>query len=243
MPSTPQTRSGRHARSRPSSATLLIQAIRRPSQSSIVKALGISSAALGLATAFASPPAAPAIQLTASEVAAPRAVVAATAPEPAAPQAAENFGAIGFKAVAKPAAAPSGGSRETADTATAARAEDQASRSSIRRTGLRGELGLSQNGLIVLNALRDNCPQVTSYGGYRPGDMDHGSGNAVDAMVSSRSAGDSVAAYVMAHADELNVKYIIWYQRIWYPGRGWQAMSDRGSYTANHMDHVHVSVL
>ena len=220
MPETPQTRAGRHAQSRPSSATLLFQAIRRPSHSSIVKALGVSSAALGLATAFASPPAAPAIQLTASEVAAPRAVVAAKAPEPA---------------------APASGSGETADSASA-RGEDQASRS-IRRTGLRGELGLSQNGLIVLNALRDNCPQVTSYGGYRPGDMDHGSGNAVDAMVSSRSAGDSVAAYVMAHADELNVKYIIWYQRIWYPGRGWESMSDRGSYTANHMDHVHVSVL
>ena len=239
MATTPQTRSGRHAHARPSSATLLIQAIRRPSQSSIVKALGVSTAALGLATAFASPPAAPAIELTASEVSAPQAVVAARAQEPAAPRAAANYGSIGFKAVPKPA--PVSGSGETADAASS-RGEDQASRG-IRRTGLRGELGLTQNGLIVLNALRDNCPQVTSYGGYRPGDMDHGSGNAVDAMVSSRSAGDAVAAYVMAHAGELNVKYIIWYQRIWYPGSGWKAMSDRGSFTANHMDHVHVSVL
>jgi hypothetical protein len=62
-------------------------------------------------------------------------------------------------------------------------------------------------------------------------------------MVPSRSAGDAVAAYVMAHAAELNVKYIIWYQRIWYPSSGtWKPMADRGGITANHMDHVHVSV-
>jgi hypothetical protein len=39
------------------------------------------------------------------------------------------------------------------------------------------------------------------------------------------------------------VKYIIWRQRIWYPSSGtWRGMADRGSATANHYDHVHVSV-
>ena len=242
MPSTPQTRSGRHSHARPSSWTLLLQAIGRPSHSSIVKALGVSTAALGLATAFASPPAAPAIQLTSSSFSAPQTLVAAKAPEAAAPRAAANYGSIGFKAVAKPAAARSGSGDAAAAASATSRGESQASRS-IRRTGLRGELGLTQHGLIVLNALRDNCPQVTSYGGFRAGDMDHGSGNAVDAMVSSRSGGDAVAAYVMAHASELNVKYVIWYQRIWTPGSGWKAMEDRGGITLNHMDHVHVSVL
>ncbi len=239
MSSTPQTRAARHAHARPSSASLLIQAIRRPSHASIVKALGVSTAALGLATAFASPPAAPAIQLTASEFSAPQVAIAAKAQEAAAPRASANYGAIGFKALAK--SSGTSGSGESADAATA-RGEKQASRS-IRRSGLRNELGLTQHGLIVLNALRDNCPQVTSFGGYRAGDMDHGTGIAVDAMVPSRSAGDAVAAYVMAHAAELNVKYIIWYQRIWYPSSGtWKPMADRGGITANHMDHVHVSV-
>ena len=38
---------------------------------------------------------------------------------------------------------------------------------------------------------------------------------------------------------------LIYRQSIWnaaYPDRGWRAMEDRGSSTANHYDHVHVSV-
>ena len=74
--------------------------------------------------------------------------------------------------------------------------------------------------------------------------MDHGTGHAVDVMVGSNSAlGDAVAAYVLANRGAFNVKYIIWKQRIWLPELGyWRPMSDRGSITANHYDHVHISV-
>lgn len=34
-------------------------------------------------------------------------------------------------------------------------------------------------------------------------------------------------------------KYTIWRQQIWYPGKSPRKMSDRGSPTQNHMDHVH----
>ena len=47
-----------------------------------------------------------------------------------------------------------------------------------------------------------------------------------------------------AHASELGVSYVIWSQHIWSVERGsegWRAMEDRGSTTANHYDHVHVS--
>ena len=39
--------------------------------------------------------------------------------------------------------------------------------------------------------------------------------------------------------------YIIWQQRYYdiRTGGGWRMMSDRGGATANHYDHVHVSVL
>ena len=43
----------------------------------------------------------------------------------------------------------------------------------------------------------------------------------------------------------LGIEYIIYSQRIWSVergGEGWRAMSDRGSATANHYDHVHVTV-
>ena len=47
-----------------------------------------------------------------------------------------------------------------------------------------------------------------------------------------------------AHYAELGVNYIIYSQQIWSVdrgGEGWRGMSDRGSTTANHYDHVHVT--
>lgn len=76
----------------------------------------------------------------------------------------------------------------------------------------------------------------------RAGVSDHPSGLALDFMV-SRSTGDKIADYVLSHADLLSVKYVIWRQRIKFPGGSWKTMEDRGSATANHYDHVHVSFL
>ncbi|WP_448608818.1 LysM peptidoglycan-binding domain-containing protein [Geodermatophilus sp. URMC 60] len=71
----------------------------------------------------------------------------------------------------------------------------------------------------------------------------HPSGLALDYMVMSDAAlGDAITAYHIAHWDELGVKYVIWQQRILSSPDGvWKAMADRGSATANHMDHVHVN--
>jgi hypothetical protein len=84
---------------------------------------------------------------------------------------------------------------------------------------------------------------VSSYGGLRGGGGNHGSGRALDIMVSG-GTGDQVAAFVRANASALGVSEVIWSQRIWTvqrSGEGWRWMSDRGSATANHYDHVHVS--
>ena len=61
-------------------------------------------------------------------------------------------------------------------------------------------------------------------------------------MISGKSQGDAVAAWVQSHVGEFNVEYVIWRQRYWTPGSSWDPMEDRGSPTANHMDHVHVTV-
>jgi len=86
---------------------------------------------------------------------------------------------------------------------------------------------------------------VSGFGGYRAGDSgDHGSGRAVDIMVSGEPGWD-IARYVQAHARELGVTYVIYQQQIWLAGNPtsqWKGMEDRGSKTANHFDHVHVSV-
>lgn len=82
----------------------------------------------------------------------------------------------------------------------------------------------------------------TMYGvGVRPNVSDHPLGLAIDFMVyGDKGKGDQLAAYVIANAQRLSVKYVIWYQRIWQNG-SWKAMADRGGVTANHRDHVHVS--
>jgi len=71
----------------------------------------------------------------------------------------------------------------------------------------------------------------------------HPSGLALDYMVLSDSAlGDAIVQYHRDHWAELGVEYLIWQQRyLGSPDGAWEPMSDRGSPTANHMDHVHVN--
>jgi uncharacterized protein YraI len=88
-----------------------------------------------------------------------------------------------------------------------------------------------------------NWPQITSYGTWR-GDGEHGQGRAVDIMTSGET-GWAVANFLRANYAALGIEYIIYSQNIWSverAGEGWRGMSDRGSTTANHYDHVHVTV-
>lgn len=107
-------------------------------------------------------------------------------------------------------------------------------------------LGLTANADFVYRALCFHFPQITTYGGLRPGDpQDHGTGNAVDAMTYNDTAtGDAVVAFLLANIDRFSLKYVIFKQQIYGPWNGWTAewMEDRGSVTQNHYDHVHVSV-
>ncbi|MDX8031299.1 hypothetical protein SK803_13810 [Lentzea sp. BCCO 10_0856] len=73
----------------------------------------------------------------------------------------------------------------------------------------------------------------------RGGSGDHPSGLALDFMVDT-ATGNALADYVLANRKAFGVTYVIWRQR-YNDGSGWSPMEDRGSPTANHMDHVHVS--
>jgi uncharacterized protein YraI len=102
--------------------------------------------------------------------------------------------------------------------------------------------GVSPNVVAVHEAVCANFPEITSYGTFRS-DGEHSQGLAVDIMVSGER-GWQVADFVRAHYSELGVSYIIYAQNIWSverSGEGWRGMSDRGSSTANHYDHVHVT--
>jgi hypothetical protein len=88
-----------------------------------------------------------------------------------------------------------------------------------------------------------NWPEITSYGTWR-GDGEHGQGRAIDVMTSG-ATGWAVANFLRANYASLGIEYIIYSQNIWSverSGEGWRGMSDRGSTTANHYDHVHVTV-
>jgi hypothetical protein len=105
------------------------------------------------------------------------------------------------------------------------------------------EAGLTSNAVAAYRAVCNAFPSLTSYGGREPRG-EHFDGRAIDFMTSS-SLGNAIAEYLRANAGTLNVRNIIWAQRIWSSERaseGWRPMSDRGSATANHYDHVHVSV-
>ncbi len=52
---------------------------------------------------------------------------------------------------------------------------------------------------------------------------------------------NNVAEYLRANASALGIKHIIWNQRLSIGGGAWQEMADRGSVTANHKDHVHIT--
>ncbi|MEV8632581.1 hypothetical protein AB0395_13080 [Streptosporangium sp. NPDC051023] len=79
---------------------------------------------------------------------------------------------------------------------------------------------------------------------------EHPLGRACDFMMSTGGSlptadnvrlGDEIAAWALKNKDRLGVKYVIWRQRI-NTGSGWRAMSNRGGITANHYDHVHISM-
>lgn len=102
--------------------------------------------------------------------------------------------------------------------------------------------GVSPNIAAVHQAVCANFPEITTYGTFR-GDGEHAQGIAVDIMVSG-ARGQEVADFVRANFSELGVNYVIHAQRIWSVDRsseGWRFMEDRGSVTANHYDHVHVT--
>ncbi len=104
------------------------------------------------------------------------------------------------------------------------------------------ESGVSPNIVKVHQAVCSAFPEISIYGTFR-GDGEHAQGLAVDIMVSG-DRGWEVADFVRENYAALGVSYLIYSQNIWSverSGEGWRGMSDRGSTTANHYDHVHVT--
>jgi uncharacterized protein YgiM (DUF1202 family) len=114
------------------------------------------------------------------------------------------------------------------------------------------ERGLKPNAIKVHRAARAKFPQITTYYTLRAGVFtDHSTGRALDLMIpnyrsaSGKALGFKVAAWAKANAKSLGINYVIWNQHIWNIQRdseGWRYMADRGGDSANHKNHVHITV-
>jgi hypothetical protein len=107
----------------------------------------------------------------------------------------------------------------------------------------------------VKNAVDRRFGPFSAIGCYRPeATGEHPLGRACDFMLSTGGVmptaanvqlGYAIAHWAQANAANLGIMYIIYRQHIWdirMASSGWVAMPDRGSITANHYDHVHISV-
>jgi hypothetical protein len=106
------------------------------------------------------------------------------------------------------------------------------------------ESALQSQSVKVYRAVCAAFPELSSYGG-QDGHGEHVNGEAIDFMVPSSSVGEQVKDFLYAHHAELDLFDIIWSQHIWTiqrAGEGFRSMSDRGSSTANHYDHVHIKI-
>ena len=113
---------------------------------------------------------------------------------------------------------------------------------------------LTPNAKAVYDYVVANFTQIRTIYGWRASSdysSDHPNGRAVDIMIPDWSVpanadyGWEIAHYFQNNAATYKISYIIYRQQLWnaaYPDRGWRLMEDRGSVTANHYDHVHVSV-
>ncbi|MFI6179332.1 coiled-coil domain-containing protein [Nonomuraea sp. NPDC051191] len=90
------------------------------------------------------------------------------------------------------------------------------------------EVGCFRSGSSGEHPLGRACDFMMSTGGTMPSAVNN-------------ALGDRLAAWALQNKTKLGVKYVIWKQRI-NQGSGWRGMSDRGSITENHYDHVHISM-
>ncbi|HYQ34095.1 MAG TPA: hypothetical protein VEQ83_12840 [Lapillicoccus sp.] len=132
---------------------------------------------------------------------------------------------------------------ETASTSTTTARTSTAGLSTAPCPDSGVEDGLTSEAVTVYRAVCHAFPQIDTYLGW-DAHGEHASGKAIDIMTSDKALGDQIAAFLQAHASELDLYDVIWWDQIWTPERaseGWRDYGDQGSATANHMDHVHVS--
>ncbi|MDO5676498.1 MAG: peptidoglycan-binding domain-containing protein [Propionibacteriaceae bacterium] len=112
-----------------------------------------------------------------------------------------------------------------------------------------------------LYALVQRSPALKPYlwfgSGWRTGSAEHGSGRAIDIIITEntnrrptaaeRAAAMQLVRFLIANAKALKIQWILFSTdgkprtQSWSAARGsWKNLADRGSIAANHVDHIHV---
>ncbi|WP_448411148.1 hypothetical protein [Mycolicibacterium sp. XJ647] len=114
--------------------------------------------------------------------------------------------------------------------------------------GVAPENGLQVDTILTARAVSATFPEILDIGGVRSDPLKwHPHGLAIDVMIPNpRSAqgialGDRVTAYVLENAERFGLVHAIWRQTIYKPDGSKRTMTNRGSDTANHYDHVHIA--
>jgi hypothetical protein len=104
----------------------------------------------------------------------------------------------------------------------------------------------------VHRAILKEFPEIVTFYGVRADSIpDHPTGRALDCMIPNyksahgKALGFRLSRWARRNSDKLGINYVIWNQHIWNKRRdsqGWRAMGGRGSDSANHKNHVHITV-
>lgn len=108
-----------------------------------------------------------------------------------------------------------------------------------------GAQGLVPNAQKLAAYIQQKYPDVKSIGGVRPCDiyMEHCRGIALDIMVGSNTKlGNEINADLLANAQKFGIRFTMWQHRQQKPTGAVYWVGERGTPTANHLDHLHVSV-
>jgi hypothetical protein len=114
--------------------------------------------------------------------------------------------------------------------------------------GVAPENGLQVDTIRVARAISVLFPQITDIGGWRPDALKwHPNGLAIDVMIPDHDSpegielGNQIAGLALANAKRWNIDDVIWRHAIYLGPKSGQYMSEMGSETANHYDHVHIA--
>ncbi|MGH3953950.1 MAG: phage tail protein [Mycobacterium sp.] len=152
---------------------------------------------------------------------------------------------VPLPAVSNYVAPPPSTGKKSAGAASTRSADDYAVDTTGLPPGLAPEGGLVPNAVQLNRVLSQQFPELKSIGGWREPDgfNEHSSGEALDIMVgSNKELGDRINQFLLQNGKAFGLQYDLWEQRQWNPDGSTSGMENRGSPTANHMDHVHARV-